>query len=269
MAETVPALRRLDRSAYPELTGYSDEEIWRDNEGPGALYLAARLSRHMGVKKGGLVLDLGCGKGESSIFLARHLSVRVVAVDLWTEATFLAGKFTRRGYGSRILPLTLDARRPLPFSKGFFDAVFCMNSLSFFGGDADSLRRLVSHIKPGGSLVAGGECMSGKFTDEQRRDPPKVYSFAEGVWENGFLKLHSPAWWRELFIASEVLDVLECAELDDGVVMHEEMLTAASPRGYLGVSAAQTRELEMRQVLYGREHDPRMTVFLAAASRKR
>ena len=125
------SLRRTDRNAYPELRGYSDEEIWLDNLGPGALYLAARMSRHMGVKEGDVVLDLGCGRGESSIFLAKHLGVRVVAVDLSTEATFLADKFMRRGYGSQILPLNLDAHAPLPFAEDYFDAAFCMNSLSF------------------------------------------------------------------------------------------------------------------------------------------
>jgi len=268
MTEANTSLRRMDRNAYPELQGYSDEEIWRDNLGPGALYLAARLSRHMDVKEGDVVLDLGCGKGESSIFLAKHLGVHVVAVDLSTEATFLAEKFMRRGYRSQILPLNLDARTPLPFGDEYFDAVFCINSLSFFGGDVDSLCRLAKHTKQGGSFCAGGECMSREFTEEEKRNPPQVYNFVEGIWEGDFLKLHSPPWWQELFTASGVLDVRECTELDDGVIMHEEKLVAAPSRGYLGMCAAETRDLEMRQVLYGREHEPHMTVFLAAASKK-
>jgi len=268
MPGAAASLRRIDRSAYPELTGYSDEDIWRDSMGPGALYLAARLSRHLAVKTGDLVLDLGCGKAESSIFLAKHLAVRVVAVDLSTPATFLANKFARRGYGSDILPLQLDAGRSLPFAENYFDALFCMNSLSFFGGDVDSLRRLARYVKKGGAFVAGGECMSREFTEQEKRNPPEVYSFAEGIWEGDFLKLHSPAWWRELMTACGDLDVRECAELDDGVIMHEEKLAAAPSRAYLGMTEAEARDIEMRQVLYGREHDARMTVFLAATSRK-
>jgi len=223
----------------------------------------------MSLKKGDLVLDLGCGKGEGSIFLARHFAVRVVTVDLSTEVAFLADKFMGRGYGSQIVPLNLDARAPLPFAEDHFDAAFCMNSLSFFGGDVDSLCRLVKHIKQGGSFCAGGECMSREFTEEEKRKPPQVYNFAEGIWESDFLKLHSPAWWQQLVATSGVLDVLECSELDDGVIMHEEKLAAAPSRGYLGMSAAEARDLEMQQILYGREHEPHMTVFVAAASRKR
>lgn len=143
-----------------------------------------------------------------------------------------------------------------------------MNSLSFFGGDAESLRSLVKHLKPRGRFCVGGECMSREFTSDERQNPPEVYDFTDGIWENDFLKLHSPSWWEELFAQSGVLDVQECSELDDGVIMHEEKLAAAPSRGYLGMAAAQARDLEMRQVLYGREHEPQMTVFLAAASKK-
>lgn len=260
--------RQIDRDDYPELADYSDEDIWRDNEGPGGLYLAARMSRHMNLRKGDLVLDLGCGKGESSIYLAKRFGVRVVAVDLWTKATTLHDKFMQRGCRSDIMPLNLDARNPLPFAEEYFDAIFCMNSLSFFGDDPESLCRLARHLKQGGSFCAGGECMSREFTREEMENPPKVYSFVEGIWENDFLKLHSPYWWEELFTSSGVLAVKECGELDDGVTLHEEKILAARPEGYLGLAANDAEEIEIRQILYGRENEPHMTVFIIAASRK-
>ena len=170
MAGNETTFRRIDRSAYPELRGYSDEEIWRDNMGPGALYLAARMSRHLDVKKGGLVLDLGCGRGESSIFLAKHLGVRVIAVDLWTEARPLADKFKRSDYSSQILPMTLDARKALPFAEEYFDAVFCMNSFNFYGDNVAFLRHLLKHLKPGGQLCIGSEVLTDEFTEEQLKN---------------------------------------------------------------------------------------------------
>ena len=33
------------------------------------------------------VLDLGCGKGLTSIFIAKEFDVEVYAVDLWLSAT--------------------------------------------------------------------------------------------------------------------------------------------------------------------------------------
>ncbi len=76
------------------------------------------------------MLNLGCGKGETSIFLARHFGVQVILADLWTSATDLNGKFAARGYRNQIVPLNLDITQRLPFAESYFDHIFCMNSFS-------------------------------------------------------------------------------------------------------------------------------------------
>src|SRR5512139_1330711 len=89
---------RPDRAKYPELDGYSDEECYRDFFGGGGLYLAVEMLRTLRLRPGDLVLALGCGKGATSIFLAKHYGVRVVALDLWTSEEFLNKKFKEEGY---------------------------------------------------------------------------------------------------------------------------------------------------------------------------
>jgi len=55
-----------------------------DNQmGPNALWLVKWLCEVLPLKPGMLVLDLGCGKAMTSIFLAREFGVRVWAADLW------------------------------------------------------------------------------------------------------------------------------------------------------------------------------------------
>ena len=61
---------------------------------PGGLYLAAVMARSMDLKEGDIVLDMGCGRGDSSIFLAKHYGVTVVCFDLWISSTFLSHKHT-------------------------------------------------------------------------------------------------------------------------------------------------------------------------------
>src|SRR5512141_1088491 len=129
----IRGLRAPDRSRYPELADYTRDELYADCFGGGGLYLAARMARTLSLHAGDSVLDLGCGKGETSIFLARHFGVKVVALDLWTSATFLDEKFTQRGDGDGILPLNLDVTQALPFAENTFDAIFCMNSFNFYG----------------------------------------------------------------------------------------------------------------------------------------
>ena len=109
------SLRRVDRSKYPQLHGYAEEEIWRDI-GPGGLYLVSVLAGKLDLQPGSVVLDLGCGAAESSLYLAKHYGARVIAADLWTDPTENAAKIERRGQHDHVIPLRLDAAKPLPFA---------------------------------------------------------------------------------------------------------------------------------------------------------
>ncbi|NKB70638.1 MAG: SAM-dependent methyltransferase, partial [Candidatus Latescibacteria bacterium] len=55
--------------------------------GPGGLYLAAQMTRRMHLSPGQRVLDLGCGGGATSVFLAKQFGVSVVALELYLSAT--------------------------------------------------------------------------------------------------------------------------------------------------------------------------------------
>ena len=109
--------RRLDRRRYPEVADYSWEEIYGygDNMAPGGLYLAARMTRAGNLNAGDLVLDIACGKGDSSLFLAEHFGATVICFDLWTPASFLRKKFATRGLGSQVIPLDIDASMQGPW----------------------------------------------------------------------------------------------------------------------------------------------------------
>src|SRR5215208_4217161 len=90
--------RTPDHVRYPELEGYSRDECYQGFFGGGGLYLAVQMARTLRLKPDDIVLDLGCGKGATSIFLAKHYDVHVVALDLWTSAEFLNEKFKAKGY---------------------------------------------------------------------------------------------------------------------------------------------------------------------------
>jgi hypothetical protein len=59
------------------------------------------------------VLDLGCGRASSSIFLRREFGVQVWATDLW----FSVSETSR------------------PFAAEFFDAIMCIDSFIYYGTD--------------------------------------------------------------------------------------------------------------------------------------
>jgi SAM-dependent methyltransferase len=262
------AYRSPKPNDYPELAGYTPDEIYEDCMGGGALYLAVQMVRTMDLKPGEIVLDLGCGKGTTSVFLARHYGVKVVALDLWISATFLSTKFAERGYRDQILPLNLDVTQQLPFAEGYFDAIFCMNSLSFYGGSASFLGHLLGHLRKGGTFCVGMETLNEEFSSEAYANPPDVYNYhlpppheKVNVWEDDFSRMHSPAWWENLFRESGLVEVLHCRELADAVILYEDLVLhqiAQDPE-------AEDIERSIAQLEYGREQRPYKTMFVITA----
>ena len=260
-----------DRTRYPELAEYTRDELYEDFFGGGGLYLAVQMARTLRLKPGDIVLDLGCGKGPTSIFLAKHYDIKVIAVDLWTSATFLNEKFTTRGYRDCIVPLNLDITHELPFAANYFDAIFCLNSFNFYGGSVEFLAHLLKHLKPGGQLCLGSEVLSDEFTDEQLQQPPEVYAFHlpppnehVDVFEGDFKKQHTPAWWRDLFEHSGLLDVEGCAELDDAGAIYEELVRYEHEHNLDPFDV----EMCLWQMEWARTHRPRKTLFVLTARKR-
>ena len=95
-----------------------NNEFLKENMmGPNARLLAEELMANVPLKKGMRVLDLGCGRGLTSVFLAEKYGAQVFAVDLWTSATENYNRFKQAGVCELIVPLQLDALR-LPFAQG-------------------------------------------------------------------------------------------------------------------------------------------------------
>ena len=86
--------------------------------GPNAWILAEELTSNLPIKKGMRILDLGCGRGISSIFLAKKYEAEVFAVDLWISATENFARFQQMGVAQQTVPLQFDARQ-LPFAQSF------------------------------------------------------------------------------------------------------------------------------------------------------
>jgi SAM-dependent methyltransferase len=268
--KVLASFTRPDRVKYPELDGYSDDECYRDFFGGGGLYLAVEMLRTLHLRPGDMLLDLGCGKGATSIFLAKHYGVRVVALDLWTSEEFLNEKFRARGCLDSISAIQMDATLPLPFPQNHFDAIFCMNSFNFYGGSETYLKHLLQHLKPGRQICIGSETLNSEFTPEQMEVPPAVYAFrlpppneSVNVFEDDFSKQHTPAWWKQLFQASGLLNVECCRELEDADVIYQELVRYEHEHQIDPFDV----QICLDQMEWGQTHQPRKTLFVLTASK--
>lgn len=91
-------------------------------DGPNPLWLAEGLSEVMPFPAGMRVLDLGCGKAASSIFLAKEFGATVWAADLWVTPSENFRRIEGAGVAERVLPIHAEAHS-LPFAENYFDAI--------------------------------------------------------------------------------------------------------------------------------------------------
>src|SRR3546814_13823300 len=90
--------------------------------GPNPLWLLEDLLRDMSILPGSRVLDLGSGRGETSVFLARELGVEVWAADLWISPAVVEPMLRDLGLSGQVHTVQADARA-LPFEHGLFDHI--------------------------------------------------------------------------------------------------------------------------------------------------
>ena len=68
---------------FGKRTHFDDDFMRQNLMGPSCLRLIDELTTRMNLQPAMRVLDLGCGTGLTSIFLAQEFGVQVFATDLW------------------------------------------------------------------------------------------------------------------------------------------------------------------------------------------
>lgn len=99
------------------------------------------------------IVDVGCGTGQMSLYLARADRV-VVGADL-TRASLLIAAAAARGFGlDRVLFVETDLHRP-GLAAGAFDVVYSAGMLHHTPNPRQSFARLVRLARRGGTIVLG------------------------------------------------------------------------------------------------------------------
>ncbi|MBN2169534.1 MAG: methyltransferase domain-containing protein [Actinobacteria bacterium] len=179
------------------------------------MWLTEWLCESMKLKSGMRVLDLGCGKALSSIFLAREFDVRVWAADLWVNPDRNWKRVKDSGVSDLVSPLQVEAHS-LPFPAEFFDAVISVDAYQYFGTDVLYLGYLSRFVKPGGKI---GIAVPGLMSSIKNGVPEhllKEQSNGQPFWEDGCASFLTPADWHALWERSNVIEISSVDTLEDG-----------------------------------------------------
>ena len=198
---------RLAKPRFPRASKYDGRWIVDNLMGPHVLWLAEYLCEALELKPGMRVLDLGCGKAISSIFLAREFGVQVVAADLWIKPTENARRIEAAGVASQVVPVYAEAHA-LPFAEESFDAIVSLDAYQYFGTDDLYLGYVAKFLKPAARL--------GIVVPGLAHEIAQVPDNLKPCWEWDYCCLHSPGWWRQHWSKTGLVDLETADWMQDG-----------------------------------------------------
>lgn len=176
--------------------------------GPNTLRLLEEQFSKLDINtKGSRVLDLGCGKALSSLYLAKEKQANVIAVDLWISATDNYRNIKEWGMEENIVPIHSDAN-DLPFANEYFDMIVSIDAYHYFGAKKDFFKdKILPLVKPGGFVVLAFPGIKNEFEGTQ--------SELMNEWCGEELAFfHSVKWWEDLLHNEGQLSMLKVEEMD-------------------------------------------------------
>ena len=122
-----------------------------DDEEPSAETMVARLSQHadlLGLAPGQHLLEVGCGTGKTTAYLAAQVAPgRVTAIDF---APAMIAKAKTKGIDAEFACLDVCSD---DLGEGLYHVVLCFHSFPHFRDQALALRHFARALRPGGRLI--------------------------------------------------------------------------------------------------------------------
>jgi cyclopropane fatty-acyl-phospholipid synthase-like methyltransferase len=204
--------------AFPKASQYDPEWVRKHSMGENVLFNLESLTKSLDLKPGMRVLDLGCGKAISSIFLSMEFGVTVWAVDEAVSASDNYERIRAEGCEDKVFPLEMEARS-LPFPEEYFDAVVVVDSYTYFGTDEKYLPYIARFIKPGGHIAIVDVCFKKEIESHDQ-----VPGFLRDDYQNYWYFIHTIDWWRRLWEKTGLVQIEAAEELAEAELVREQYI---------------------------------------------
>ena len=193
---------------YEKASYYDPQYVKELSMGPNPVKLLEELLALQPITAEDTVLDLGCGRGLTSMFLAREYDARVFAADLWISPGENKRRFDEAGLLDRIVPIRVEAH-DLPFAEEYFDVVTCVDAYHYFGLDPDYLEKhLLPCLKHGGFLLIAVPGLKRDIHDDIPAEMLASWS------PEDIETLHDADHWRKIISAAKGAEIVHMAPME-------------------------------------------------------
>lgn len=182
-------------------TNFDKDFLLQNMMGPNCVRIIEELTENIEMKPGMRILDLACGCGLTSIYLAKEYGATVFAADLWINPSDNYRRIKEFGLDNKVIPIHTEACG-LPFAHDYFDAVFCIDAFHYFGADGDYLDgHLAPFVKKGGIIAVSIPGLKKEFTNGV---PEELMPF----WQED-INFYTLDWWKALWQKSDKIEITQ------------------------------------------------------------
>lgn len=178
--------------------------------GPNSLQLLNEMMNKVSIKENSRILDLGAGKGITSLFLANETNSLVYAAELWINPTVNYESFKEWGVADKVIPIKVDANE-LPFAEGYFDVMVCIDAFHYFAGKKNFFEeKILPFLKKDGLAIIAMPGLKKELSDNY---PDLMVKWFEEDYDE-LNKFHCRKWWLDLLDNYEEYEIVEEFDLD-------------------------------------------------------
>ena len=154
-----------------------------------------------------IILDLGCGKGLTSLLVAKETGAKVYANDLWISAEENAQRFESWGVDEQVTPVHEDANR-LCFPEKSFQALVSVDSYHYFATEKGFFsKKILPFLKDDAVVLIGIPGMKNAFSGRSEELLP------QWLGDEAYM-FRSPDEWADIIGTHERIASVHTWEMD-------------------------------------------------------
>ena len=153
---------------------------------PGGLDLTGRMAEVAGIDRTACILDVGCGRGTSTLFYTRQYKCRGIGADLSPASIAIASERCVAEGLADMAHFMVAGACQLPYAEAEFDVVFCECTMSLIADKAEAFREIARVVRPGGRILLSDVVLKHRLSDSFKQEIGFSCCFTEALTLEGY-----------------------------------------------------------------------------------